>query len=504
MKFTNLLEGLDDIDEFVFGGSVLIFTAFVITLLVAPEAIRTVLSRASSMFFIWHGLFYQLIVVIAVGVVLTVLITPLGSHKLGGPSATPEFGGSTYFAILFSAAIAAGIVFSGPAEALIHFTDVPPTVDAQPESAEAASVAFQYTLFHWGVSVWSIYLSSGILIAYFTYSHGAPLRFSAVLTPLLGAEHLDSYPAKAVDLLGVVAPLVGTTATIARVSQQFISGIEHRWTVTLGRIAVVIFMLGVVVVFTVSAIAGIRRGIRRLSILNTGGFVILGILVFALGPTEYVVGASGDAVVRYAAEFGAMSTETGTGWVRNWTLFYWVWWFSWAPFVGLFVARISRGRTLRSLVLYGVGATSVATTAWFLTLGATSIQFVQSGRTTISGTQDFAGFRMFAALPGGDFLIFVFLALIITFLVTSADSLILTVGYQTTKLGTIPSITLRATWGGLLAGLTTAILLVSSSEIVTAFIEVVGSLVAVVFLIAIAATLYELDPFVRIRRRIGR
>lgn len=501
MGWANPSEWLEDVDEFVFSGSVLVLIAFVAALLFAPETVQRGLERAGSLLFVLDGLGHQGVVLLAVGFVLIVLFTPSGSHRLGGPDERPDFGGPTYFAILFSTAIAAGIVFSGPGEALVHFSHVPPGVDAQQETAAAAAAAYQYTLFHWGISVWSIYLAFGIPVAYFVYTHGAPLQFSAILTPFVGPDKLDSYPAKTLDILGVVAPIIGTTTTVARVSQQFTGGIQQRWDIILGQSAVLIFMLGIALVFTVSAVTGIHRGIRRLSIANVAGFVVLGTLVFVLGPTGYILGVSGDAVISYVRAFGAMSTETGTGWVESWTLFYWAWWLSWGPFVGVFVARISRGRTLREMVLYGVGASSAATTAWFLTLGATSIRFVQTGEATILSAQGFAGIQLFAALPGGDGLIFIFLVLIVTFLVTSADSLILSVSYQTVEFGT-PSSDLRILWGGLLASLTTVILAVAGADIVASAVAVVGSFVGLALVIGVAGMAYELLSLERLRTAV--
>jgi len=494
MMGPTLSDSLEDVDEFVFGASVLVLTALVSVIALFPSTTSTVLDRIVSLLYIQDGLGHQSVILLAIGFIFAVFFSPASGRKLGGADVRPEFGSVTYFALLFSAAIAAGIVFWGPVEAIIHYSEVPPGVDAQPQTPEAATAALQYSLFHWGVSVWSIYLVFGVIISYFVYTHGAPLRVSAVLTPFLGVDRLDSYPAKIVDILGIVAPIVGTTATVAQVSQLFIRGIEHHWTTNLGDFGVLIFMLAMAFVFTTSAITGVYRGIKRLSYVNMGGFVVLGGIVTVLGPTFYILEASGNAVGRYVIEFGAMSTATGTGWLENWTLFYWAWWLSWGPYVGLFVARISRGRTLRSVILYGVGATSLATTAWFLLLGGTAIRFEQIDRTVIPRDQALAGFRLFETFPGGTVMIFLFLALIITFLVTSADSLTLSVAFLTTEPGTAPSRELRAVWGGIQAAMITALLLAGGTELATSVVVVMGTLVAPVLVVAVFGMGLEFDP----------
>ncbi len=339
-------------------------------------------------------------------------------------------------------------------------------------------------------------MALGIAITYFVYNHGAPLRLSAVLTPFVGVDRLDSYWAKVVDIVAVVATVGGMTATVAQVSSQFITGLEHRWTLTSGDGGVAIFMLAIVLVFTTSAVTGVHRGIRRLSLVNVAGFVLLGTLVAVLGPTGTLLQTTGTAMGQHITEFGAMSTASGTEWASGWTIFYWSWWLSWAPFVGIFIARISFGRTLREVILAGVGAASLITMAWFLVIGGTAIRLQQTGRADIAqaiqdGGIPVAGFPLFEALPFGDVLLFVFLALTITFLVTSADSTTLSIAFLTTAHRTTPSRELRVLWGGLQAAVVSVIIVVGGDEILQSTAALTGGLVAIILVVAIVGVVKD-------------
>lgn len=489
------------IDGAVFGVSVLILSGFTAFLMAAPERMDAGIDRASAFLFAADGLVLNGVVLATLVFVGYVLISPWGTHRLGGEDATPEFGMLSYVAMLFSAGVAAGIVFWGPAEALFHASTPPPGSDVAPGSDAAATTALQQTMFHWGISAWALYVAFGIVIAYAVYDRGAPLRVSAILAPILGTDRLDGPLGTTVDIVGVVAPLVGITATVGQVSEQFLTGVEYRWSVELTDVGVLVFMLALVCVFTVSAVTGVHRGIRRLSLVNVGGFILLGGAVFVLGPTTELLSMADNAIQGYLRDFGAMSTASRTDWADGWTLFYWAWWLSWTPFVGLFIARISRGRTLRTVVLAGVGVTSVATMAWYLVVGGTALQLDTTAGTTLPRDEALAGFVVFELLAAETLLLVLFLALIVTFLVTSADSLILAIGFQTTARETTPAASLRLIWGGLLAGMTTALVLVGGTEIAESATIVAGGVVMVLLACGMVGLVADSK---RVRRWSGR
>jgi len=427
-----------------------------------------------------------------VAAALVLAAGPWGRIRLGGPTATPEFSTPAYAAMLFSAGIAAGIVFWGPAEALLHYETVPPFLDAAPRSEAAAVGALRYSMFHWGVSVWSIYLAVGLPVAYAVYNRGAPLRVSSVLAPFLGPDATTHPAGRVVDVLAVVATLGGLSTTLGFVSAQFLTGIEYRWGVGLGSGAAVLLVSGLTGVFAVSAATGIRRGVRRLSVLNVAAFLLLagGLAVF--GPLGSVVSTGSAAVAGYAAEFVPMSlydAPAGAGWLSSWTVFYWSWWLSWAPFVGLFLARVSRGRTVRTVVLVSVGATSLSTLVWFVVVGGTALSLQRSGAADVLGVVDAsgvpaAGFPVFGSIPLGDLPLAVFLLLVVTFFVTSADAATRSLGLLTSRRAS-PSGGLRVVLAALAGGIAAVLIRVGGSETVQSAAVVVGGPFAAVALVGL-------------------
>lgn len=476
----------EEVDTLVFGTSVGLIVGFVSVLVVAPDRVQLVLSQTSEFTLAAFGGLSQLLILLAIGFFVALAVSPWGNTTLGGPDAEPRFGLPTYVSMLFTAGIAAGIVFWGPAEAIFHYETVPPTVGAASQSASAGIGALQYTIFHWGISAWTAYLTLGLPIAYFVYNRGAPLRMSAILTPW---SRTDGYGAVAVDILAVVATVGGMTATIGLVSEQFLTGIEYEWGVDVGTVAVVLFIVALVVVFTSSVVTGLHRGIRRLSLVTVGGMILLGTLIFVLGPTGYILDAGGAATGAYIRQFVAMSTTTG-GWERDWTLYYWSWWFSWAPFVGLFIARISKGRTVRELVVAGILVPTVATMAWFLVVGGSAIGFQRAGEADILAVTTEVGvaaaaFPLFDALPFGNLLLVCFLALIVVFLVTSADSSTQSVTFLTTTRNETPSSRLRITWGIIQAVLACVVIIVGGGEMLRSAAVLTGGPVMVLSVLAV-------------------
>ncbi|MCT9095243.1 BCCT family transporter [Haloarchaeobius sp. HME9146] len=444
------------------------------------------------------GPFFHGSIVLFVGFVAVAVLGPWGRIRLGGRDATPQYSVWSLFAMVFSAGIAAGIVFWGPAEAVTHFAAVPPFVDAPPQSPAAAVGAVEYTLFHWGFSAWSTYLALGLPIAYFAHNRDAPLRVSSVLVPVLGDDAIDYPVGRLVDVLAVFATIGGVATTLGFVSDQFLTGIEYRWGVELGSVETLVLVVGFTTIFTVSAATGIDRGIRRISRVNVAVFATLLCGLLVVGPTETVLGTGARATGRYALDFLSLSLflGDGSGWVSGWTTFYWAWWLSWAPFVGLFVARVSRGHRIRTVVATCVGATTAATLAWFVVLGGTAIGLQRSGAADVVGvvaasSEAVAGFPVFDAVPFGGILVALFLLLVITFFVTSGDTSTLGVALLTTR--TVePPVAVRVFWG-VSQGVVAAVLMLvgGASTLQSAAILTGGpfAVIGVVAVVGLAATL---------------
>ena len=485
-------------DPVTFGVPVAVFALFFAAQFAFPARTTTAVDVVRTVLLRDVGWLFLAAMFLAVVYCAFLLLGPWGEIKLGGPEAEPAYTYPTYFSLVFTAGIAAGIVFWGPAEALYHYQDPPPYVGAEPQSEAAILGALTYTLFHWGVSAWSAYTVVAVPIAYFVYHRSAPLRVSTILTPFLGVDGLDSAWAKLVDTLAVFATIGGIATSIALVGEQFLAGISFQWGVTTGTLGPVLFVGGLTLVYVLSATTGIHRGIRRIAGLNVVLFGAFGLLLAALGPRSFVVDRGTAAVGNYALHFLPMSLFAGGEWVANWTVWNWSWWFSWAPFAGLFLAALSRGRRVRTVVFTGVVATSAATMVWFLLFGGTSLYVQHSGTADVlgaiaarGGSEAVAGFPIFAALPLGQLLMFFFLALIVVFITTSADTSTLVVAILGTKRGLAPTSGSIVFWGVLQGVVAVSVLLVGDGGTLQAVAVLTGgpfALLSVVAMVGLTLT----------------
>ncbi len=485
-------------DLIVFGVPVTIFACFFLLQVVFPTTTTDAVEGAAGVILDLGGPVFLGAMFLAVGYCAYLLIGPWGDIKLGGPDETPTYTFPTYFTLVFTAGIAAGIVVWGPAEALFHYQSPPPYFGGAAESAGAMNGALTYALFHWGFSAWSAYAVIGVPIAYYVYKRGAPLRVSTILAPILGVDGLDSVWSRLVDMLAVFATIGGIATSVALVGEQFLVGINFQWGVSTGEFGPVLFVGALVLLVILSAVTGIHRGIRRIAGLNIVLFVVFALLILALGPRGFVLDRSLSAVGSYAVNFVPLSFFLGGEWVSDWTLWNWSWWFSWAPFAGLFIAALSRGRRIRTVVLTSVVATSAASIVWFLLLGGTSLFVQHTGEADLlgaiaarGGEAAVAGFPLFASLPVGQLLMFLFLALIIVFITTSADTSTLVVALLATRRGLAPSTSNIAFWGAFQGAVAVAVLLIGGAETLQALAVLTGgpfALLSVVALVGLTLT----------------
>lgn len=485
-----------DVDDaaFVIGTGLVLVS--ILVLIAVPARVKDALVATNEVLWTNVDWAYQGAMLLLVVLVAIVAVSPWGSRTLG--DGDPAYGTGAYIAMLFSAGIAAGIVFWGPAEALFHFESPPPFVGGDGGTDRAATGAIQYTLFHWGITAWSTYVALAIPIGYIAYNYGAPLRVSTILAPYIGVENLDGPLPTGLDILAIFATVGGLATTIGLVSQQFLSGVDYQFDVFVGSAGTVLLVATLTIVFTISAITGINRGIRRISLLNVILFACFGLVILTFGPTDSIVSLGATGTTGYARHFIEMSTYTGgTAWASAWTIFYWAWWLSWAPFVGLFVARISRGRTIRQVVAAGVLVPSIASILWFVIVGATAIEFQRTGATDIMGVIEALGFDesvsiypLLEPLPVSTVLTVGFLALITTFLVTSADSSAYSLALLSSN-GTrhTPSVMSRAYWGGLQGIGAVVLLVVGGTGALQQAAILVGTPFAVITVLAIGGLL---------------
>ena len=438
---------------------------------------------------------------LSVGYCAALLLGPWGDIKLGGEDATPAYTYPTYFSLVFTAGIAAGIVFWGPAEALFHYQQPPPYFAAAAGSSGAVEADLVYSLFHWGVSAWAAYAAVGIPLAYFVFQRGAPLRVSSILTPFLGVEGLDSPWSRVVDTLAVFATIGGIATSLGLISRQFLAGVAFQWGVPPSDLGPVLLVGGLAAVFVLSAVSGLHRGIRRISGLTLVLFVLFALLLLAVGPRGFVAARGTDAVGAYAVHFLPMSLFSAGSWVTQWTVWNWAWWFSWAPFAGTFIAALSRGRRIRTVVFTSVVATSAATGAWFLIFGGTALSLQRRGGvdalaaiTERGGSEAVAGFPLLSSLPLGQLLLFLFLSLIVVFMVTSADTSTLVAAILASRRGVAPSRGSIALWGVFQAVVALSVLLIGGGETLQALAVITGApfaVLAVLALVGLSLSLYR-------------
>ncbi len=492
---------LEELDPVVFGVGFTIAVAAVLAFVFAPEAATDYMDTANEVIWTGFGWWYLIVMFFLVAFVFFLIFGPWGNIKLGEEDEDPEFSFLSYFAMLYSAGIAAGIVFWGPAEAVSHFDSVSPFIGAESQSSEAAVGAIQYTFFHWGVSAWTAYVVVALPIAYCAYRYDAPMRISTVLAPWIGIDNLDSPIAKVVDILAVFATIGGVATTLGLVGSQFLVGIEWTTGASVGDLGTVLIITGMTVAFTASVALGVQKGIRRISYVNLGLFGLLTVVTFALGPTNYITAIGTEALGTYISQFIPMSFYTGTAesgaggvsaWIGDWTIFYWAWWFSWTPFVGLFIARISRGRTVRQVAATGVLASTGITIPWFATMGGTAIFLQREGDADILSAVEMydeagAGYPLFEALPLGEVLTGMFLLLVLLFLITSADSSTLALGMLTTGGAQRPSTINRVIWGFLIGALASLLIVTGGVDALQAAAIITGGPFSVIALIAVAS-----------------
>lgn len=373
------------------------------------------------------GWFYILTATVLLIFIVWLLFSRFGRIRLGTPDTRPEFGYLSWFSMLVSAGMGIGIVFFGAAEPMLHFLN-PPTGQEE-TTASALRESMRFTFYHWGFHPWAIYSALALPLAYFHFRHGLPLAPRSLLYPLLG-ERIRGAPGHAVDVLCTVGTLFGVATSLGLGSQQVNAGLNFLFGVPQETRSQLILIAIITGVATISVVSGIHRGIQFLSRFNI--FLTIAIFAFVLitGPTVFVLEVFTDGLGYYIQNLPFTSfrinPEPDAEWQANWTLFYWSWWISWSPFVGVFVARISKGRTIRSFILTNLLVPSLSGFLWFAVMGGTAVHQELYGPGGIAEQiQENDALALFAVLENLPFHVLMWgLATLLTiiFFVTSSDS----------------------------------------------------------------------------------
>ncbi len=490
-------EFIDEIEPIVFAFGAGITLLFVVVFALNPKAAGSLVTTATEFVLKHFNWAFLLAMLGFVAFLVFLILGPWGRVKLGDE--VPEFSYFSYFTMIYSAGLAAGIVFWGPTEALLHYSSVPPLYDAASKSQAAIPIAVQYSIFHWAIIQWSCFTVMGLGIGYFVHAHGAPLRVSAVLTPFVGANNVDNLAGKVIDILAVFATLGGVATSLGFIGSQFLTGLEFQWGIQLGDAGTIAVITGMTALFTISLVLGVDKGIRRLSNFNMLLFGGLMVATLVFGPTFRVLELSTQAIGGLMGDFFKMSLfmdyTNGASWANEWTVFYWLWPLAWSPFAGLFIARISRGRSVREVAFTGIVATSLATIPWFAIVGGTATIYQHNGVANIlvpvnNYGEAVSGYVLFGAiefmgLPVGTLLLFGFLVLVTTFFVTSADSSTLAVSIMTTGGTEEPSSINRVFWGVLQGAVASILMVIGGVDALQSAAIITGGPFAIVCLIAV-------------------
>lgn len=390
-----------------------------------------------------------------------------GRIRLGKDDDEPEFSTGAWVAMMFSAGMGIGLMFYAVAEPIQHFAAPPPASGAVAQTPRAAGAALEWTLFHWTLHPWAIYAVAGLALAYATFRRGRGNRVSAAFVPLLG-RHADGAAGQAIDLLAIFATVFGSATSLGLGALQVAKGLDLTTDIKDTSTLHVVIIIALTAAFVVSAFSGIHRGVKWLSTANVLLALVLMLFVFVVGPTVYVLGVLPASVGSYLNDLLTLATRTGTfggdAWMGAWTIFYWAWWLSWAPFVGTFIARISRGRTVRQFVIGVLLVPSGASTVWFAVMGGTALRLQQTGAadlvTKVADGPESGLFAMLDALPLYAVTATVAMVLVALYFVTGADSASLVLGSLTSRGSLKPARWLVVGWGALI-GAVAAVLLVA-------------------------------------------
>jgi len=429
-----------DIHNRVFAVSAIMVIAFVaLTLLFQQQAeplfssIRSWLTTNLDWFFISAA---NIFVLISIGLVFS----PLGRVRLGGTEATPDYSYLSWFSMLFAAGMGIGLMFYGVSEPLTHFgtsfagtsteggirTDWAPLGAALGDAESAERLAMAATIYHWALHPWAIYAVMALGLALFSFNKGLPLTIRSVFYPILG-ERVWGWPGHIIDILAVLATLFGLATSLGLGASQAASGLNYLFDIPLGETTQIVLVIGITALALISVVKGLDAGVKKLSEINMVLALLLLVFVLIVGPTLAITYGFADNILAYVKNLPALANPVGredSNFSSGWTAFYWAWWISWSPFVGMFIARVSRGRTVREFIISVLLIPSLAGAFWMTVFGGTAInQVVSEGYQKVAESElPLQLFNMLDALPLSEITSFIAIILVIVFFVTSSDS----------------------------------------------------------------------------------
>ncbi|MBD7985451.1 BCCT family transporter [Sporosarcina sp. Sa2YVA2] len=417
----------------------------------ASDSFETVTGTIKNFVSSSFGWYYMMLLSLLLALSVFFIFSPFGKIRLGKDTDQPQFSTISWIAMLFSAGMGIGLVFYGAAEPLSHYAISPATTE--PNTNAAFKEALRQSFFHWGLHVWAMYGVVALALAYFQFRKGEPGLISATLKPIFGKK-MEGPWGTLVDVLAVFATAFGVATSLGFGAVQINAGLNYLFGFEIGIRSQFIIIAIVTVLFIMSAWSGLSKGIKYLS--NTNLVLALALLGFVviLGPTLLIFNMFTDSVGGYLANLVQMSfgtaplNEGNREWLDAWTIFYWAWWISWAPFVSMFIARVSKGRTIREFMIGVLLAPTLLSAFWFSSFGTTAINIQREGLANLAeASTELMIFNMFSTMPWSFFISLIAILLIASFFVTSADSATFVLGMQSTYGSLTPPNNVKIIWG---------------------------------------------------------
>ena len=463
------------IDSIVFGVTAAIAIGFVAWGFLDTDSLGT--ASDSALGWTVHNMGWLFVVLASAFVAFVIWLAAgrFGNIPLGADDEEPEFNTVSWVAMMFSAGMGIGLMFYGVTEPLSHYMTPPPGT-GEPGNPQAVQTAMATTLFHWTLHPWAIYAVVGIAIAYGTFRRGRSQLISSAFLPLIGEKRATGTPGRIIDMLAIFATLFGSAASLGLGALQIGSGLEIVG--GLGKIGngVLVMIIAVLTVaFIASAVSGVAKGIQWLSNINMVLALALAVFVFVAGPTVFILDLVPTAIGSYVKDLAMMSARTdaagGNGmaeWLSSWTVFYWAWWLSWTPFVGMFIARISRGRTIRQFVTGVLLVPSLVSVVWFAIFGGAGIKAQMDG-IDVAGAATTEGqlFSLLGSMPLSTVTGIVVMALVAIFFVSGADAASIVMGTLSQRGTLSPSRWNVVFWGVATGGVAAVMLLVGGDSALT-------------------------------------
>ncbi len=451
------------------------------------QVLQGAIASYTGWFFIWT---MNIILVF----ILILLASRFGDVRIGGMDARPEFSLLGWFSMLFSAGMGIGLLFYGVAEPMFHFASSPL---AEPGTDEAARKAMDISFLHWGLHPWAIYTLVALSLSFFSFNKGLPLSIRTAFYPLMG-DRIYGWSGNVIDILATVATLFGVSTSLGLGVQQVNAGLDHVLSIGQSTTIQVLLITGITAIATWSVIKGLDKGIRRLSEVNIVLSAGLAFFVFILGPTLFVLNAFGENVGYYIQHLPQLSTwnETyeNTTWQNGWTIFYWSWWIAWSPFVGMFIARVSFGRTIRQFILGVLLVPAMVTFIWLTIFGNTAIFIEMFGGGGIAkAVQENIPVSLFVLLenfPLTSVTSGLTTLVVITFFVTSSDSGSMVIDIITSGGNPNPPVLSRLFWA-IMEGFVAAMLLVGGGLVALQTATITTGLPFAIVLLGMCFTLYK-------------